>query len=137
VLRVLNRFQKAAGVLEPVPEGRGGSTGRSPSRRRVTATIPLAIVTTAIASQLGGKSTADRIIERYELTGSGAAVEDIFAPPAGVETSLGIIGLVFLLLAVLSFTRTVQRLFEQTWELDPLSVRNTGNRLLWIGGLAL
>jgi membrane protein len=88
--------------------------------------------------QLGGKSTADRIIERYELTGSGAAaVEDIFAPPAGMETSLGIIGLVFLLLAVLSFTRAVQRLFEQTWELDPLSVRNTANGLLWIGGLAL
>ena len=31
----------------------------------------------------------------------------------------------------------MQRLFEQTWELDPLSVRNTFNGLLWIGGLAL
>jgi membrane protein len=31
----------------------------------------------------------------------------------------------------------VQRLFEQTWELSPLSVRNTFNGLLWIGGLAL
>jgi uncharacterized BrkB/YihY/UPF0761 family membrane protein len=31
----------------------------------------------------------------------------------------------------------VQRLVEQTWELDPLSVRNTFNGLLWIGGLGL
>ena len=31
----------------------------------------------------------------------------------------------------------MQRLFEQTWELDPLSVRNTFNGLLWIGGFAL
>jgi len=31
----------------------------------------------------------------------------------------------------------VQRLVEQTWELDPLSVRNTFNGLLWIGGLVL
>ncbi len=31
----------------------------------------------------------------------------------------------------------MQRLFEQTWELDPLSVRNTFNGLLWIGGLSL
>jgi uncharacterized BrkB/YihY/UPF0761 family membrane protein len=31
----------------------------------------------------------------------------------------------------------VQRLFEQTWELKPLSVRNTFNGLLWIGGLVL
>ena len=29
----------------------------------------------------------------------------------------------------------MQRLFEQTWELSPLSVRNTVNGLLWIGGL--
>ena len=39
------------------------------------------------------------------------------------------------MVAVLSFTRAVQRLFEQTWELSPLSVRNTFNGLLWIGGL--
>ena len=31
----------------------------------------------------------------------------------------------------------MQRLFEQTWELSPLSVRNTLNGLLWIGGLSV
>jgi uncharacterized BrkB/YihY/UPF0761 family membrane protein len=36
----------------------------------------------------------------------------------------------------LSFARAVQRLFEQTWELSPMSVRNSLNGLLWIGGLA-
>jgi hypothetical protein len=41
------------------------------------------------------------------------------------------------MVAVLSYTRGVQRMFEQTWELEPLSVRNTFNGLLWIGGLAL
>jgi hypothetical protein len=61
-------------------------------------------------------------------------VTDVFAPPS---TSLGIIGFLFLMVAVLSFTRSVQRLFEQTWELEPLSVRNTFNGLLWIVGLAL
>ena len=40
-----------------------------------------------------------------------------------------------LLIAVLSFTRGVQRMFEQTWELKPLSVRNTANGLKWIAGL--
>ena len=39
------------------------------------------------------------------------------------------------MVAVLSFSRAVQRLFEQTWELTALSVRNTFNGLLWIGGL--
>ena len=40
-----------------------------------------------------------------------------------------------LVVAVLSFSRGVQRLFEQTWELKPLSVRNTLNDLVWIIGL--
>ena len=57
--------------------------------------------------------------------------------PAGSSTSLGIVGFLFLMVAVLSFTRGVQRLIEQTWELDPMSVRNTANGLLWVGGLML
>ena len=128
ILRVLNRFQKVAGFDRAIALASGA----------LTATIPLAIVTSALASQLGGKGTAERIIDRYELTGGGAAaVEDIFAPPTGMQTSLGIVGFFFLMIAVLSFTRGVQRLFEQTWELEPLSVRNTFNGLLWIGGLTL
>ena len=128
VLRVVNRFQKVAGFDRSI----------ALASSALTATIPLAILTSAVSSQLGGKDTADRIIDRYELTGGGAeAVRDIFSPPSGTSTSLGIIGFLFLMVAVLSFTRAVQRLFEQTWELAPLSVRNTFNGLLWIGGLAL
>ena len=128
VLRVVSRFQKVAGFDRAIALASGA----------LTATIPLTIVTSAAAAELGGRSTAERIIDRYELTGGGAeAVKDIFAPPSGVETSLGIVGFLFLIVAVLSFTRAVQRLFEQTWELDPLSVRNTFNGLLWVGGLTV
>ena len=126
VLRVVNRFQKVAGFDRAI----------ALASAALTATIPLAIVTSALGSGLGGKGTADRIIDRYELTGGGAeAVRDVFSPPTGTSTSLGIVGFLFLLVAVLSFSRAVQRLIEQTWELDPLSVRNTFNGLLWIGGL--
>ena len=128
VLRVANRFQKVAGFDRAI----------ALASSALTAIIPLAIITSTVASQLGGKDTADRIIDRYDLTGGGAeAVKDIFSPPAGSETSIGLIGLFLLLVAVLSFTRAVQRLFEQTWELKPLSVRNSANGLLWIGGLVL
>ena len=126
VLRVLNRFQKVAGFDRAIALASGA----------LTATIPLTIVVGAVTAQLGGKGTAERIIDRYELTGGGAeAVKDVFAPPTGTSTSVGILGVLFLLVAVLSFTRGVQRLIEQTWELEPLSVRNTFNGLLWIGGL--
>jgi uncharacterized BrkB/YihY/UPF0761 family membrane protein len=126
VLRVVSRFQKIAGFDRAIALASGA----------LTATIPLAIVVSAAGTALGGKGTADRIIDRYDLTGGGAeAVRDIFAPPSGSSTSLGFLGFLFLLIAVLSFTRAVQRLFEQTWELEPLSVRNTFNGLLWIAGL--
>src|SRR4051812_18666173 len=128
VLRVVNRFQKVVGFNRSIALASGA----------LTATIPLTIATSAVVSQIGGKSTAERIIDRYELTGGGAeAVRDVFSPPSGVSTSLGFIGFLFLLVAVPSFSRAVQRLFEQTWELDPLSVRNSFNGLLWMCGLAL
>jgi uncharacterized BrkB/YihY/UPF0761 family membrane protein len=128
LLRVVNRFQKVAGFDRAV----------ALASAALTATIPLTIVTSTVASELGGKGTAERIIDRYELTGGGAeAVRDIFAPPVGTSTTIGVAGLLFLMVAVLSFSRAVQRLIEQTWELSPLSVRNTFNGLLWIGGLAL
>ena len=128
LLRVVNRFQKVAGFDRSI----------ALASSALTAMIPLAIVTSALSSQLGGRGTADRIIERYDLTGGGAeAVKDIFSAPSGTSTSVGILGGFFLVIAVLSFSRAVQRLFEQTWELSPLSVRNTGNGLLWIGGLTV
>jgi len=48
-----------------------------------------------------------------------------------------VFGFLLLIVAVLSFTRGVQRMFEQTWELKPLSVRNTVNGLIWVLGLSL
>src|SRR3954453_17305629 len=81
VLRVVNRFQKVAGFDRAIALASGA----------LTATIPLVIAISAVSSQLGGKDTAERIIDRYELTGGGAkAVEDVFAPPSGTSTSLGI-----------------------------------------------
>jgi membrane protein len=127
VLRVVSRFQKVAGFDRAIALASGA----------LTALIPLAIVGSALASQLGGRDTADRLIKRYDLTGGGAeAVKDIFAPPTGTSTSVGLLGVLFLLVALLSYTRAVQRLFEQTWELEPMSVRNTFNGLLWVVGLA-
>lgn len=128
VLRVVNRFQKVAAFDRAV----------ALASSSLTALIPVALLASVARQALGGKDTATRIIERYDLTGGGAAaVRDIFAPPTGTSTSIGIVGFFFLLIAVLSFTRGVQRLFEQTWELKPLSVRNSVNALIWVAGLVV
>jgi membrane protein len=127
-LRAINRFQRIAGFDRAV----------ALASSALTALIPLAVVSGAVLTRLGAKDVAQRIIDRYDLSGGGAeAVKDVFSPAGGTSTSVSVTGVLLLMIAVLSFTRAVQRLFEQTWELPPLSVRNTLNGLRWLGALAV
>lgn len=125
-LRVLNRFQRIAGFDRAI----------AIASSSLTALVPLAVVAGAILSRGDARDAASRIVARYGLTGGGAqAVKSVLTPVGGTSTDVGLLGLFVLIVAVLSFSRAMQRLFEQTWELKPLSVRNTLNDLLWIGGL--
>ncbi|CAG6393670.1 hypothetical protein NMG29_34550 [Streptomyces cocklensis] len=121
VLRVVNRFQKIVGFDRSMALASSALTGL----------VPLLVLSSAVF----GNDVADRIISRYRLTGGGAdAVRSVFA---GESTSAGVsvLGATFLAISTLSFARSTQRLFEQTWELKPLSVRNTRNNLWWIVSL--
>ena len=125
-LRVINRFQKIVGFDRSI----------ALASSALTALVPLAILTGAVLSGFVHYDAAERIIDRYHLTGTGAeAVQVLLDPPEGASASVGLLGIVFLTISALSFARAVQRLFEQTWELKPLSVRNTRNDLLWIVSL--
>jgi membrane protein len=127
-LRVAARFQRIAGFDRAI----------ALASSALTALIPLAIIVSIVADKLGGKDISTRIIDRYDLSGAGAdAVENLFSPAGGADTSIGVLGVFFLIVALLSFARTVQRLFEQTWDLDPLSIRNTVNGLRWLAGLLI
>ncbi|MCX4760442.1 YihY/virulence factor BrkB family protein [Streptomyces sp. NBC_01275] len=107
----------------------------------LTALVPLSLLMSAVLGNFVHYDVAERIIRRYHLTGAGAtAVSTLFSPAEGASASVGVFGVAFLTISVLSFARAAQRLFEQTWELKPLSVRNTRNDLWWIlalGGYAV
>lgn len=125
-LRVINRFQKIVGF----------DRSMALASSALTALIPLTILCGAVLSSFSDYDAAERIIQRYGLTGQGAeAVRSLLAPAEGTTASVGVFGGVFLIISVLSFSRAAQRLFEQTWQLAPLSVRNTRNGLWWILGL--
>ncbi|MCX5085487.1 hypothetical protein [Streptomyces sp. NBC_00401] len=130
-LRVINRFQKIAGF----------DRSMALASSALTALVPVAILYGAVLNDFVRYDSAGRIIKRYRLTGAGAeAVNSLFSPVESADVSVGIFGVVFLTISVLSFARASQRLFEQTWELKPLSVRNTRNGLWWIltlGGYAV
>ncbi|MFF3611598.1 YhjD/YihY/BrkB family envelope integrity protein [Streptomyces sp. NPDC002580] len=122
-LRVVNRFQKIVGF----------DRSMALASSALTAIIPLTILCGALLSNFSDYDAAERIIMRYSLTGQGAAaVRSLFAPTEGTSAGVGVFGSLFLVVSSLSFARAAQRLFEQTWQLTPLSVRNTRNGLWWI-----
>ncbi|GAA2747312.1 YhjD/YihY/BrkB family envelope integrity protein [Kitasatospora cinereorecta] len=126
-LRVAKRFQQIVGFDRAMALASGA----------LAALLPLAILCGSVLSGLGRGDVADHVVERYGLTGGGAdSVKEVLAPPTGTDVGVDVLGAVFLAISLLSFSRAVQRMFEQTWELRPLSVRNTLNGLRWILGLA-
>lgn len=128
VLRVLNRFQLIAGF----------DRAMALASSALTALIPLAVLVGVLLPHVEATGVAQWVIDRYALTGGGAdAVRDALAPTSATNTDVGLIGALLLVIAILSFARGVQRLFERTWELRPLSVRNTVNDLAWIAGLVV
>lgn len=127
VLRAVHRFQVIAGFDRSV----------ALASSALTALIPLAMLAGALLPHVQANGVARWIIDRYGLEGEGAAaVRHVLSPAAGTNIDVSLLGAFFLVVATLSFSRGAQRLFEQTWELHPLSVRNTLNDLLWIVGLA-
>jgi uncharacterized BrkB/YihY/UPF0761 family membrane protein len=128
VLRVLNRFQLIAGF----------DRAMALASSALTALVPLAVLAGAVLPHVQAEGVANWVINRYALTGAGAeAVRDALAPSTASNTDVGLIGALLLVIAILSFARSMQRLFERAWELPPLSVRNTFNDLLWIAGLVV
>ncbi|MGW4896684.1 YhjD/YihY/BrkB family envelope integrity protein [Kitasatospora sp. NPDC004240] len=126
-LRVVGRFQRLVGF----------DRSMALASSALTALVPLAILCGGLLVQLGGRDIAERIIDRYGLTADSAeAVRDILSS-SGTSGAVGLFGAAFLIVSVLSFARASQRLFEQGWELQPLSVRNTVNGLKWIALLAV
>jgi uncharacterized BrkB/YihY/UPF0761 family membrane protein len=126
VLRVLNRFQRMVGFDRAI----------ALASSSLTALIPIAILLGSVLNRGDAHRVADQIISRYGLTGAGAdAVRDVLSPTGGTSTDISLIGVFLLLVAALSFSRGVQRMFEQAWDLKPLSVRNTVNDLTWLAGL--
>jgi uncharacterized BrkB/YihY/UPF0761 family membrane protein len=126
VLRVLTRFQRMVGFDRAI----------ALASSALTALIPIAILIGSLLNQGDAHRVADHIISRYGLTGAGAdAVRQVLSPAGGAGTDISLIGVFLLVVAALSFSRGVQRMFEQAWDLKPLSVRNTVNDLTWIAGL--
>jgi membrane protein len=99
-----------------------------------TAVVPLVIVVAATARDSGASIVADRLTERFRLTGTAAeAVAALFRRPPGATGTITLVGVALLLVSLLSLTRSLQGTFERAWGLAPAGVRGTLNGLTGIG----
>jgi len=103
-----------------------------------SALIPLLIVSSAVISREDGQSFADDLIDRFDLSGSAAdSVELAFTSSQTVEDSISVLGLLLLIVAGLSFTRGLQRLYEGAYGLPSRGYRSTPWGLAWLALIAL
>jgi membrane protein len=101
-----------------------------------TALIPLGVVVGSAVPGIHREDFADSIVERFDLDERTAKlVEQAFSPPAGVQASLSVLGVLLLIVSALSFTRALQRVYETAWRLPRLGVRATPSGLVWLAGV--
>jgi membrane protein len=100
------------------------------------ALIPLLIVFASVGFR-SGRSFADDLVHRFELSGRGAATirETLTSPAEGA--GLTVLGVLLVVFSSLSFTRALQRTYERTWGLDRRGLRGTGWGLLWLAVFAV
>jgi membrane protein len=108
--RLVERFFE----LRPIERGLALGT------KLFTAVVPAAIIVSGLFASPNALPT--RIIDGLNLRGSGAAaVHTLFAAPSSsAGSAVGIIGVLVMLYSLLSFARSLQRLYEEAWRLPPM-----------------
>lgn len=99
------------------------------------AVIPLSIILTAVVP--GTESFGETLVDRFGLTGEGAAAtEALFATKGEVQGGVTIFGLIVVLYSTLSFARGLQRAYLDAWDLPSLGVEGLRRRGIWLVGFA-
>jgi membrane protein len=125
-LRCLRRFVDIEGTLQATVL----------AAQAFTSLIPFLVVASAFAP--GESDVSDSIIERFSLDGDAArSVEALFNDKAEVESTVTWISAVILILATLSFTRAMQRIFQRAYGVEPGRWTDMWRGLAWLAGFAV
>ncbi|MDX6627733.1 MAG: rane protein [Solirubrobacterales bacterium] len=101
-----------------------------------TAIVPLFVIVGAVLP--GDRGLADALVNRFHLRGSSAdLVRQVVAQPDATKQALSWLGVALLIVSALSFTRALQRVYEQSWRLEALGARGTPAGLVWIAGIVV
>jgi membrane protein len=101
-----------------------------------TSLIPFLVVASVFAP--GDADLSDRIVDRFGLEGASArSVDALFADSGEVEGTLTVISVVILVLATLSFSRAMQRMYQRAYGQERGGIRDVPLGLVWLAGVAL
>ena len=101
-----------------------------------TALIPLLILMSTLAPAGDSSAAADTLVRKFDLTGeSAAAVQELFATPAGATSGVSVSSALLLLFSGVSFTRRMQRMYQAAWEREKAGIR--GGLFAALGLLAM
>ena len=124
-LRCLRRFVDIEGATQATVLG----------AQAFTSLIPFLVIASVAAP--GDGDLADRIVERFNLDGASArSVESLFADSTEVESAVTWVSVVILILATLSFTRAMQRMFQRAYGEERGGIADQWRGLAWLAGFA-
>jgi membrane protein len=100
-----------------------------------TSLIPFMVVVAALAP--GDSDLADRIVERFDLSGASArSVQQLFASAGETQSAVTWVSVIILVLSALSFTRALQRIFQRAYGYESAGMTKDLSRGLgWMAGL--
>lgn len=99
-----------------------------------TALVPLMVIANAYLP--GADSAADSLIRRFHLSGNTAdLVRETFAQPDTTRGAVSAVGVALLIGSSLSFTRALQRVYENAWRLQPRGWAGSVAGLKWLAGI--
>jgi membrane protein len=101
------------------------------------ALFPLVICVIAFAPSTVGQTISNEARNKIGLSGAtGTDVQNLVASRDALRNSLSIIGVLVVFVSATSFTRALQRVYQNAWELPKAGIRASIFGLEWLVGLA-
>ena len=101
-----------------------------------TSLIPFLVVASAFGP--GEGDIGDRIVDRFDLSGSAAlSVKQLFNSAGEVESAVTWVSIFILILSALSFTRALQRMYQRSYATPVGGWKEGWRGLAWLGGVAI
>jgi membrane protein len=100
------------------------------------ALFPLLIALVALAPPNLGNATVETLRSRLGITGdTEETLTHLISGRSDLHSGYTLVGAVIVLASATAFTRALQRVYENSWELPRMGLRGTGRGLLWLIGV--